>query len=359
MDFGLSAEQLLLQQTVDRFLETECPSTRLHEIFDGDDAIDGPLWRGMIDLGLGGLTIPEAYGGAGLSLVDLALVAEILGGRAAPGPFLGHALAGVAITLGGSVSQKERWLPALASGQRIGTIALAEPGGRWNPGEWSAALDGERVSGEKRWVPCASVADLVVVGIDGGGLAVVEPSADGVEVVGVDGVDRTRRLDDLTLSNAPCDVLEAGVDCAGRVRDAGLCLVAADAFGGAARCIEMAVAHAKTREQFEVTIGHFQAIKHRLAMMSVEVEPARALFWYAAHAWEVALDDSERASSLAKAHISDRYMQIARDAVEVHGGMGFTWEGDMQIWLKRAMFDRMFLGSPDAHRERVARVSGW
>ena len=359
MDFGLSEEQLLLQQTVDRFLVEECPSTRLHEIFDGDEAVDESLWRGMIGLGLGGLTIPERHGGVGLGLIDLALVSETLGRRAAPGPFLGHALAGVAIALGGNEEQRGRWLPAMAAGRCLGTVALAEAGGRWDPAHWQARVDGGRVTGAKPWVPCASVADLLVVGVEGGGFALVERTAAGVEIAAVDGVDRTRRLDDVTLESARCEVLERGRDVGARVRDAGLCLVAADAFGGATRCIEMAVDHAKTREQFGVTIGHFQAIKHRLATMSVEVEPSRALFWYAAHAWDAVPADRERAASLAKAHITDRFMQTARDAVEIHGGMGFTWEGDMQIWLKRAMFDRMFLGSPAAHRERVARVSGW
>ena len=121
----------------------------------------------------------------------------------------------------------------------------------------------------------------------------------------------------------------------------------------------MSVDYANTREQFGVTIGHFQAIKHRLAMLAAQIEPARSLFWYAAHAWDALPEECERAAALAKAHISDRYMQTARDGVEVHGGMGFTWEGDMQIWFKRAMFDRMFLGSPSLHRERAAQASGW
>lgn len=359
MDFGLSEEQQLLQQTIERFFETECPSTRLHEIFDGDDAVDESLWRGMVELGLGGLTLSEKYGGAGLEMIDLALAAEVLGRRGAPGPFLGHALAGIAIDLAGSDAQKERWLPALATGKSLGTIALGEAGGRWDPAQWQASVADGRITGTKAWVPCAAAADIVVVGTSGGGLALVELSASGVEITEVDGVDRTRRLDDVELSGAPCEPLEQGAAVAARVRDAGLCLLAADAFGGASRCVEMSVDYANTREQFGVTIGHFQAIKHRLATLAVQVEPARSLLWYAAHAWDVLPGERERACALAKAHISDRYMQTARDSVEVHGGMGFTWEGDMQIWFKRAMFDRMYLGSPATHRERAAQASGW
>lgn len=359
MDFGLSAEQQLLQQTIERFFETECPSTRLHEIFDGEDAVDGRLWRGIIDMGLGGLTLPEKFGGAGLEMIDLGLVAEVLGRCAAPGPFLGHALAGIALDLAGSEAQRERWLPALATGELIGTIALGEPGGLWDPAEWCACVEDGRLTGTKPWVPCASAADVAVVGTQGGGLALVELRTAGVEITPVDGVDRTRRLDDMQLSGAACEPLDGGEHVAPRVRDAGLCLLAADAFGGASRCLEMSVDYANTREQFGVTIGHFQAIKHRLAMLAAQIEPARSLFWYAAHAWDALPEECERAAALAKAHISDRYMQTARDGVEVHGGMGFTWEGDMQIWFKRAMFDRMFLGSPSLHRERAAQASGW
>ena len=359
MDFGLSEEQELLQQTVEQFLENECPLTRLHEIFDGDAAFDRELWQGMVELGLAGLTVAEEYGGAGLDFVDLALAAEVLGQQGAPGPFLGHALATIAIDLGGSEAQKERWLPSLASGECLGSVALAEAGGVWDPSEWQLSADGDRLAGTKANVPCGSEADLIVVGTAGGGLALVEGSAAGVKTCPIDGVDRTRRLDELQLEDAPCEALPHGEAAAPRLRDAGLCLLTADAFGGASRSVEMSVEYAKTREQFGVTIGHFQAHKHNLASMAIEVEPARALFWYAAHAWDALPEQSARAAALAKAHITERFMQVARDAVEAHGGIGFTWEGDIQIWFKRAMFDRIFLGSPSTHRERAAQLAGW
>ena len=143
------------------------------------------------------------------------------------------------------------------------------------------------------------------------------------------------------------------------MRDVALVLLAADAFGGASRCVDMCVEYAKTREQFGVTIGHFQGLKHQLANMAVEVEPSRALYWYAAYAYDHEPDESERSAALAKAHVTDRFMQVARDSVEAHGGIGFTWECDVQIWFKRAMFDRAFLGAPSVHRERAAVLAGW
>ncbi len=359
MDFGLTEEQTLLQQTVSQFLDNECPLVRLHEIFDGDEPYDRALWAGMIDLGLGGLTVPEAYGGAGLELIDLALAAEVLGHRGAPGPFLGHALAAIALERAGSDAQKERWLPGLASGECLATVALAEADGRWDPSEWQLRVDGDAATGSKHNVLCGAEAELIVVGTAGGGLALVEGRSAGVKADAVDGIDRTRRMDDLRLEGAACEPLPGGAEAAPRVRDAGLALIAADAFGGASRCVEMSVAYAKEREQFGVTIGHFQALKHQLANMAAEVEPARGLYWYAAHAWDALPDESPRASALAKAHVTARFEQAARDAVEAHGGIGFTWEGDIQIWLKRAVFDRTYLGTPAVHRERAARLAGW
>jgi len=360
MDFGLSEEHELLQATVRGFAERECPAPVLRAQFDAEADGSPALWRGLAELGVAGLAVPEAYGGAGLGLLELALVAEVLGHAAVPGPFLGHALATLAVALGGSEAQRSAWLPSLASGQRLGTVAFAEPGHEegWRPEGWTAKADGA-ANGAKAFVPAAAHADLFVVGVAGGGLAVVERGAPGVSVEPLAGADRTRRFGRLSLAGAPCERLAAGADAAPRVVDAGLVLLAADALGGAARCVEASVAYAKTREQFGVTIGHFQALKHQLADMALEVEPSRALVWYAAHAFDALPAEAPRAAALAKAHLTDAFLRVARDAVEVHGGIGFTWECDVQIWYKRAMFDRAFLGTPAAHRERAARLAGW
>ena len=356
MKFELSEEQELLQETIGGFVESECPVTRLREIYDGDEPFDPALWKGMCELGLGGISIPEQYGGAGLAALDLAVVAETLGRGAVPGPFLGHSLAAAAIALGGSDAQRERWLPGLASGDQLGTVAFDE-NGAWQPEDWQLA-GGASLSGAKRHVLYGDAADLVVVGTAGGGLAVVENGA-GTRAEAFEGVDRTRRLFDLHFDGAAAEPLESGEAAAGRVRDLALVLLAADAFGGASRLVEMSVEYAKNREQFGVTIGHFQALKHQLANMAVDVEPSRALYWFAGHAFDEMPEQSERTAALAKAHLADRFMQTARDAVEVHGGYGFTWECEVQVWFKRAMFDRQFMGAPSVHRERAAALAGW
>ena len=357
MNFGLSEEQRLLQQTVRSFVENECPVTHLREVFEGDADFDEKLWNGLVEMGIGGLLVSEEHGGAGMEVLDLALVAEVLGAGAVPAPFLGHALATVAIVEAGSDAQKEKWLPALASGERLATVALGEPGNRWDPSEYRADLKDGRLTGVKSFVTNASRADAIVVGLADGKLALVDRGAEGVKVTPVNCADRTQRSHSVEFVNAPAELLS--VPAANRVRDAGLVLLAADALGGAWKLVEMSVEYAKTREQFGVTIGHFQALKHQLANMAIEVEPSRGLYWYAAHAFDHVPEESERYAALAKAHLTDVYMQVARDAVEAHGGIGFTWECDVQIWFKRAMFDRALLGQPALHRERAARLAGW
>jgi alkylation response protein AidB-like acyl-CoA dehydrogenase len=309
-----------------------------------------------MELGLGGLLIPDAHGGAGLEMVDAAVIAEVLGRSAAPGPFLGHTLAGLAIALGGSDAQKKAWLPKLATGDALGTVALGEEGGLWAPEEWT--FGGDSLTGTKAYVPYAAEADVIVVGVAGGGLALVEKDAPGLSATPFAGVDRTRRVATLAFDGTPAETLP-GAGAAQRMRDAALVLLAADAFGGASQCVEMAAEYARTREQFGVTIGHFQALKHQLADLALDVEPARALYWFAAHAFDKEPEEAPRSAALAKAHITDRFMSVARGTVEAHGGIGYTWECDVQIWFKRAIFDRTFLGSPAVHRERVAQMGGW
>ncbi len=358
MNFDLSEEQELLQETLRQFLDNECPPTQVRAIFDGDTGHDPGLWKGLLELGIGGLMISEEHGGAGLELLDLALASETLGYAGTPGPFLGHALASLAVTLAGSAEQQRRWLPRLASGEALGSVALGESGGAWQPEQWRIEA-ADALHGRKHFVPYASLADLIVVGTAGGGLALVERAAEGVRVEPFDSVDRGRRLGDVAFEGAACEGLDGTAEAGSKLRDAALVLLAADAFGAACRLLDMAVEYAGTREQFGVAIGHFQGLKHQLANMAVEIEPCRGLYWYAAHAFDRIPDQAPRAAALAKAHIAERAMQLARDSVEAHGGIGFTWECDVQIWFKRVLFDRAWLGTPDVHRERSAQLAGW
>lgn len=357
MNFSLSEEQKMLQETIRGFVGNECPLSRLREIFDGESDYDADLWRGMSEMGLAGLTVPERFGGAEMELLELALVAEVLGAGAVPSPFFGHALGTLAIQLAGDEAQQERWLPDLAAGASIATVALGEAGGCWDPSEWQLDVLDSRLSGSKTHVTSAEVADWIVVSLTGGRLALVARDANGVKIEPVDSADRTRRSSTVCFENAPAEVLAHPVG--NRLRDAGLILLAADALGGAWRLVEMSTDYAKSREQFGRKIGEFQAVKHQLVNMAIQVEPGRALLWYAAHAFDHIPDDSEHAAAMAKSHITDRYTQVSRDAVEIYGGIGLTWECEVHMWLKRALFDRAWLGLPQLHRERAAKLSGW
>ncbi len=359
MDFDLSDEQRMLQQTVKQFLDNECPMAKLRQLFDDEVGFDPVLWKGLAELGVAGIHLPAEYGGSELEILDLAVVAEVLGAHAAPVPFFSHALAGLAIALAGSPEQKKRWLPALASGEKVATIAFSEAEDGWLPEQWKLAA-GSTLSGAKERVEAAEHADLFVVGLAGGRLGVVDRAAKGIEIQRIETADRTRRLGRVHFENTPVELLAAaGIEAARRVVDVGLVLLAADAFGGADKLVATSVAYAKNREQFGVIIGSFQALKHQLAEMAIEIEPSRALYWYAAHAQDHAPEEASRIASIAKSHLSERYSQVARDATEVHGGIGYTWEGDVQIWFKRAMFDRVMLGTPRLHKNRAASLSAW
>lgn len=362
MDFGLSPEQVLLKDTVKRFLAEQYPTARVRQIMESATGHDETLWAGLMELGVGGLLVPTAQGGLERELLDLALVAEELGYAAAPGPFLGCAMATVALVEGGDESQRAAWLPGLASGNAIGTLALGEEGSEWDPERLQATAKGGRLRGRKPLVPYASLADFIVVAArdgEGAGMWLVERGASGLGITRLPGNDMTRRLDSVNLEDTPAAKLGGGAAALQRVIDAGLVLIAADAYGGARRCLDMSRAYALQREQFGQPIGAFQAVKHQLADLATELEPSMSLYWYAAHAFDRIKEQSTRHAALAKAHLTDVFDRAARVATELHGGIGFTWEFDLHLWFRRAIFDRSFLGDAHYHRRRAADLAGW
>lgn len=362
MDFGLSQDQVLLKDTIRRFLDAECPTTRVRSVMEGPTGHDPALWQGLVGLGVTGLAVPAEHGGAELGLLDLALAAEELGYAATPGPFLANAVAAIAIAEGGTDAQRARWLPRLADGSAIGTFALGEADGAWDPAAVQAQVKGGRLSGKKALVPDGSTADvLVVVARDekGPGLFLAERAASGVATGDYQGVDMTRRLSHVAFENTPVEAMPGGLPTAGRARDAALVLLAADAYGGCRRMLDMTTTYSKQREQFGQMIGAFQAVKHQVANLACELEPSLSLWWYAAHAFDAIRDQSERHAALAKSHMTDVYDRFARDTTELHGGIGFTWEYDLQLWFRRAIYDRSAFGDAAYHRERAAKLAGW
>lgn len=356
MNFLLSDEQLALLDTLRGLFTDRCDPRRVHEIFDGDGSFDAGLWQALCEMGIPAIMVPEEHGGLGLKLIDLAIAAELAGEYAAPVPLFGHAAATIAISLCGSEAQRARWLPKLASGEILATLALGEGDLRWMPEEWKLT-GGNSISGSKRLVPHAAEADLIVVGT-ASGFVLVE-KGDGIVAERLDGADRTRSLDTVTFTDAAAEPMPGDAASIARVLDAAAVLLAADAFGGASHCVEMSVEYAKVREQFGAPIGSFQGLKHQLANMALAVEPSRGLYWYAAHAWDDIPDKARHAAAQAKAHLTDVYLQATRDTVEAHGGIGFTWEHDTHIYMKRAMLDWTWLGPPEKHRLRAADLIGW
>lgn len=359
MDFGLSPDQVLFKDTLHRYLDAECPTTRVRQIMESESGHDPDLWTGLVELGLAGLIVPEEHGGLGLELLDLALAAEELGYAATPGPFLGAAMGAVAFKEAGDAART--WLPGVAAGEALPTVAFGEDESQWDAGALRATVSNGRITGSKPMVPYAADADLFVVSArENGepGLWVVERGAPGIAVTAVSGIDQTRRVSSVVLADTPATRL-AGAAALARTIDAGLVLVAADAYGGSRRCLDMTTTYALQREQFGQPIGAFQAVKHQIANMASDLEPALSLWWYAAHAFDHILDQSARHAALAKAHLADLYDRITRDATELHGGIGFTWEFDLHLWFRRAMFDRAFLGEAAYHRERAAALAGW
>jgi alkylation response protein AidB-like acyl-CoA dehydrogenase len=362
MDFGLSQDQVLLKDTIRRWLDAECPTTRVRSIMESDTGHDVALWRGLAELGVTGLQVPPAFGGSGLELLDVALAAEELGRACAPGPFLASAMATAALLSSDDAEVHKRWLPGIASGEVVATLALGEANEVWDAAELTTRAQGDKLTGEKPLVPYAAVADVILVAARddaGPGLWLVERGAAGLTVTTLQGTDMTRRVAAVSLSGTPAVKIASGRTAIDRARDAGLILIAADAHGGSSRCIDMTAKYALTREQFGQPIGAFQAVKHQLADMVTEVEPCLSLWWYAAHAWDQIQDKAERHAALAKAHTTDLYDRVTRMCTELHGGIGFTWEYDLHLWFRRAIFDRSYLGSAASHRLRAADLAGW
>ncbi|MEZ5709774.1 MAG: acyl-CoA dehydrogenase family protein [Blastomonas sp.] len=358
MNFLLSDDQLAFLAAVEDLLRDRCSPPDVHRAFDveGDAQFDAGLWSGLVDMGLPAMFVPEEHGGLGLEMIDLAIISELLGAYAAPVPWLGHALAVVGLTLAGSETQKAKWLPRLASGELLATVAFGEGKSTWLPEEWQMQADGG-LDGIKTLVPNAAEADLILVGV-AEGLALVEKGA-AYNAVRVDSGDRTRPVDTVTFARADCELLGKGSEVRDRLIDAAAVLIAADAFGGAERCVRMSVEYAKLREQYGQPIAAFQGLRYQLVSMALATEPSRGLYWYAAHAWDALPEKAAHAAAQAKAHLADTYLQVTRDTVEAHGGIGFTWEHDTHVYMKRAMLDWVWLGSPARHRLRAADLAGW
>lgn len=365
MDFSWSPEQDLLRDGVRKFLARSAADVR--KVMATREGFDRAVWRRMAEeLGLHGIGLPEEYGGAGATLLELGIVCEELGRTVHPSPFFSSViLAGRTILAVGSEDEKRLLLPNIASGESIAALALLEEGGAWDLDAVTtlARRDGDAfvVDGEKAFVSDGHVADLfvVVARVDGALSAiVVERDAPGLTVTPLSTMDQTRRQARLSLSAVRGRLLgpiENTFYALTRALDEAAVCLSCEMLGGASRALEAMVDYAKVRTQFGRAIGSFQAIKHTCAEVFLEVESARSAAYWAA--WARANDDAEAtiAASAAKSWCCDAYFHAAAACIQVHGGIGFTWEHDAHLHLKRARSAINLLGDPVLHRERVAR----
>jgi len=373
VDFAFSEEQEMLRRSAREFLAKECSPKVVRKLMESADGYDEALWKKLAGLGWTALGIPEQYGGVG-TFLDLVVVLEEAGRALLPGPlFSTMGLAVPALIEAGTEAQKKKVLGAIAEGSARATLAVTEPSGRWDASAISLAAHqksgGWQLDGVKTFVPDAGVADYFVVaartrgdGEEGVTLFLVERNTKGVEVKPLETLDQTRRWSEVRF-----DAVELGADAVMGAPDkawpplkralewatAALC---AEMVGGVQKVLETSTEYAKTRHQFGKPIGIYQAVSHKLADMLVLSESGRSATYYAAWAVDADAPDRALASSMAKAYVSDAYRKVAGDGIQVHGGIGFTWEHDMHLYFKRAKSSEVTLGDATYHRELVAQA---
>jgi alkylation response protein AidB-like acyl-CoA dehydrogenase len=360
MEFALSSDQTMLQESLERTLARVCPLDRVRQAAEAREPARD-VWDALVELGVPGIVIPEAFGGAGLNLLDAALVSEMLGRHVAPVPFIGSAvLAPLALIGAGSETQKREWLPKLAAGKAMAGIAISEAIAGARDGAGVVAKDG-RLSGSALFVLDFAQADIFIVVDRSGQMHLVNADASGLTKIALTTIDATRVLGELRFDSVAAEPLVSGDSAATlrRMRDGGWVMLAADTLGAGQRMIEKAVDYAKERQQFGRAIGSFQAVKHMCAEMAAELEPCRALVWYAAHAFDAIPAEASLTAAHAKAHTSEIGRFVARTATEVHGGMGFTDLLGLHYWFKRIGLNRQLLGGPERVRHLAARMQGF
>jgi acyl-CoA dehydrogenase len=353
VNFDFSPDQKALRDQARKFLAEHASSVRVRRILDTDEPYDRELWRGVAEMGWTGTAIPEAYGGAGFGYLELCVIAEELGRSVAPIPFSSTVyLAAEALLLAGSEAQKRAWLPRIAGGEVVGCLALAEGPGAPSPrAVTTRAVDG-RISGTKAPVADGDVADVAIVAARAQGddlsLFLVELGGPGVSRTALPTVDPTRSHARLVLDGAPAEPLGAageGARLLERVFDRAAVLMAFEQVGGAQAALDMAREYALGRFAFGRPIASFQAIKHKLVDMYVGVELARSNAYYAA--WALSTDAPELpvAAAAARVSASEAYFHAAKENIQTHGGMGFTWEFDCHLHYRRAKLTGLGLGS--------------
>src|SRR5215470_20043696 len=366
MNFGFNEEQELLRSTARKFFENEC----------GSEGMTPELWKKLAEQGWLGLIVPEAHGGMELGVVDLVVLMEEMGRAVVPGPFFSTVLlGGLSLLEVGSEAQKKAWLPKLTSGEARATLAWMEPsadlGAHGITLSASAKGSGYVLNGTKLFVPDAHTADLIVVAArtaggrtpeDGITLFLLPKATSGLTVTLLPTMDQTRKLCEVTFKDVAAGVdtvmgqAGAGWASLARVLDRATVGLCAEMCGGAQKVLDMTVEYAKIRQAFGRPIGSYQGVKHRAADMLVDVENSKSITYYAAWAMDEGVPEGPLAVSMAKAYVSDAYRRVSGAGIQLHGGIGFTWEHDLHLYFKRAKGSEFTFGDATWHRERVAQL---
>jgi alkylation response protein AidB-like acyl-CoA dehydrogenase len=356
MQFGLSDSQRLLQDSARKFFAAECPMAQVRHLMETDTAYDGALWSKMAEQGFTGIIFPEEYDGAGLGMVELILLMEEAGRALLPGPFFSTVvLAGSVLTAIGTPEQKKKYLAPICRGERRSTVAILESSASWELASVQISAVNGKLNGEKLFVPDAAVADFIIV-VSRNGVFAVDADAPGIHVEQMSAMDLTRKLYSVRFENTPAEKLG---DTAGlqKALDVSAAALAAEMVGGMQRTLDITVEYAKTRKQFGKPIGIFQAVQHQCADMYLETESSRSAAYYAAWTLEENAPDAVLAVSIAKMYASDAARAVGNRGIQVHGGMGFTWENDLHLYYRRAKASETMFGDATFHRERIARLA--
>jgi alkylation response protein AidB-like acyl-CoA dehydrogenase len=360
VEFGLNEHQRQFDRLVRKFLGDQLPMDTVHRLARAGAGFDESLWKGLVELGLVGVLVPERFGGAGLGMFEAGLAAEALGCFAAPGPFTGAAVMAPLAILGcASDATQAAWLPRIADGTARFAVGFERLAG--TTGASAIERRDGRLSGRLDVVIDLARATHVLVVLADDTIAMLPIDAAHVKVSLPQSLDRTRPVGSVELSDAEGELLPARSShaLALRVLDAGRTMLAADTLGAAQTMLDRALAHVRQREQFDRLVGSFQAVKHQFAEMVTMLEPCRALIWYATYAQDALPDEARLAACHAKAHLAEVGREVARMATEAHGGMGFTDELGLHYWFKRVNASRHLLGGPERCRQEAAALQGW
>jgi alkylation response protein AidB-like acyl-CoA dehydrogenase len=355
MQFGLSESQEFLKDSARKFFAGECPSAEMRRLMETDTAYDPALWSKLTDQGYTGIIFPEEYGGVGLGKVELMLLMEEAGRALLPGPFFSTVvLAGSVLDAVGNAAPKKQYLAPICHGQVRATVAILEAGASWNPRDVQLTATNGKLTGEKFFVSDAGIADfLIVVARDG--VFVVHSKARGLKITPMLGMDLTRKLYAVEFSDTPAEKIGSNSNLA-RAFDVATAALAAELVGGMQRTLDITVEYAKTRKQFGKPIGMFQAVQHQCADMYLETESSRSAVYYAGWALEENSSDAATAVSIAKMYASDAARTVGNRGIQIHGGMGFTWENDVHLYYRRAKASETAFGDATFHRERIASM---